>query len=172
MNKVVDFPVVLVVRVPQVVYILVVTQRLVPMVLLIMEIPQLQFIDKVIDVPLWVIRGAGGGQMSASSPAGAVGRSVPICDDGGVRALSSECEGVIAFREFRSYSRHQRAVGRSPGSQGAFLGAMSEIGAACETDRSTAVSEFRPSATSALDPFCNQQARSLRWLPRGSHSFR
>ena len=33
----------------QVVYIPVVTQRLVPMVLLTMEIPQLQFLDKVID---------------------------------------------------------------------------------------------------------------------------
>ena len=30
------------------------------------------------------------------------------------------------------------------GSLGVFLSAMSEIGAACETDRSTAVSEFRP----------------------------
>ena len=51
-NKVVDFPVLFVVRVPQVVSILVVTQRLVPKVLLTMEIPQLQFIDKVIDVPM------------------------------------------------------------------------------------------------------------------------
>ena len=51
-NKVVDFPVVLVVRVPQVVYIPVVTQRLIPMVFLTMDIPQLQFIDKVIDFPV------------------------------------------------------------------------------------------------------------------------
>ena len=52
--KVVDIPVVLVVRVPQVVYIPVVTQRLILMVQpvqLTIEISQLQF-DKIIDVPV------------------------------------------------------------------------------------------------------------------------
>ena len=52
--KVVDIPVVLVVRVPQVVYIPVVTQRLIFMVQPVqqtIEISQLQF-DKIIDVPV------------------------------------------------------------------------------------------------------------------------
>ena len=50
-NKVIDAPVVRFVRVPQVIIFLVATQRLIPMVSLTMEIPQLS-VDTVIDVPV------------------------------------------------------------------------------------------------------------------------
>ena len=50
-NKVIDAPVMQAVRVPQVVIIPVATQRLIPMVSLTMEIPQL-LLDEVVDVLL------------------------------------------------------------------------------------------------------------------------
>ena len=76
-----------------------------------------------------------------------------LCD---IRSFSAPGSDEISLGDVLEESVVHVASGFR-GAGAAFLNAMSEIAAPCETDRLIAESECRPSATSALDPFATNK---------------